>query len=107
MQNLHRHGEVLLIPTTLPKEAKLVEELTAVIAGHSESGHHHSLTTTQPIKVYEYEGRMYLDIPLEAKLEHQKTYESHGTQVIAPGVYERVIKRSYSYAEKLMKMVID
>jgi hypothetical protein len=105
---LHRHGEVVLKPTTLPKKAKLVEEKKSVIVGHSESGHHHVLTATAPIKVLELEGRTYLDVPLEAKLSHQKVgTETHGTQVIAPGVYERVIKRSWSYAEKIMKKTID
>lgn len=105
---LHRHGEVILIQRELPQKAKVLETNKSIIVGHSESGHHHVLTATQPIKVLEFEGKTYLDIPLEAKLSHQKTgTETHGTQVIEAGTYERIIKRSYSYAEKIMKRVAD
>ena len=106
--NIHRHGEVVLKPiNSIPKEARLLETSKSVIVGHSESGHHHVLTATAPLRVFEFEGRTYLDVPLESKLTHQKVGEAHDTQVIAPGVYERVIKRAYNYAEKLMKTVRD
>jgi|SRR5918911_4119052 hypothetical protein len=106
--NIHRHGEVVLKPSTLPTKAKLVEFGKSVVVGHSESGHHHTLTVPKTqIKIFEFEGKTYLDIPLEAKLEHQKTVEKHETQIIEPGVYERIIKRSYSYSEKVMRRVQD
>jgi|ERR1051326_6865460 hypothetical protein len=107
--NLHRHGEVVLKQTTLPKQAKLIQKGRSLIVGHSESGHHHVLTLPKlEIKMFEHEGKTYLDVPLEARLTHQKTgIEIHTEQVIAPGIYERVIKRAYNYAEKVMKKVID
>jgi hypothetical protein len=40
---LHRHGEVVLKSSKLPKQAKLIETSNSVIVGHSESGHHHNL----------------------------------------------------------------
>ena len=109
MDNIHRHGEILLVPSKLPKEAKLVEKGDSLIVGHSESGHHHCLTIpkTAEIKIFEFDGKTYLDVPLEAKLEHQKTVEKHETQIIQPGIYERVIKKAYSYTERAMKKVID
>lgn len=110
--NYHRHGEVGIYPAKLPKGAKLVESGTSLIVGHSESGHHHVLTIPnvkeRVIKMYELDGQTYLDIPAEAKLSHQKTgTEIHKTQVIAPGIYKRSIKRAYSYADKVMKQVLD
>jgi len=106
--NLHRHGEVILKPTELPKGVKQIKKTKSYIAGHSESGHHHVLTAESPFKVYELDGKTYLDIPAKAELTHQKQgTETHGVQVIEPGVYERTIKRAYSYAEKVMKNVID
>lgn len=109
---LHRHGEVLLRPATLPKEAKLIETGKSLIVGHSESGHHHVLTLDETseaeIKMFEFEGKTYLDIPLQARLQHQKLgEETHGVQDISVGIYERIVKRAYSYAEKMMKRVID
>lgn len=105
---LHRHGEVCLIERTLPKGAKALETKKSIIVGHSESGHHHVLTATKPITVYELDGKTYLDVPVEAKLNHQKTgEETHGTQTISKGIYERIIKRSYSYGQKIMRRVQD
>jgi hypothetical protein len=111
--NLHRHGELTLRPVAkIPAEAKLAEAKQSLIVAHSESGHHHTLTIPSVkdalIKFFEFEGKTYLDIPLQAKLEHQKTgNEIHGTQEVEPGLYERIIKRSYSYAAKVMRRVQD
>lgn len=105
---IHRHGEVILIEKTLPKNAKLIEQTRSYIVGHSESGHHHVLTATSPFKVYELNGQTYLELTSEAKLTHKKSgQETHGTQVIQPTVYERIIKKSYSYGEKIMRRVQD
>lgn len=115
-QQTHRHGEVVLKPATMPEGVKLIQSGNDLIIGHSESGHHHVLTleknalakaTDAVIKIFEFEGKSYLDIPLEAQLVHQKEFEKHATQVIQPGIYERIIRHSYSYAEKIMKRVID
>lgn len=104
-----RHGEVILVPLeSLPKGAKLVEETKSFIAGHSESGHHHVLEAVSPFKIFEFEGKTYLDIPLEAKLTHQKQgTETHGIQILQPGFYERIIKKSFSYAKGIMERVQD
>ena len=97
-----RHGEVLLIPVAeIPKDAKLIEEGCSLIVGRSEPGHHHVLTVPREmgvtIKIYEKDGKHYLDIPSEAKLEHQKTVEKHDTQIFRPGIYIREIRHAYSY----------
>jgi len=108
-----RHGEVGLLPIkAIPEGAKLVGEVKEFVAGHSESGHHHILTLPKvaeaDIKIFEFEGKTYLDIPLEAKLKHQKEGdETHGEVSVAKGFYERTIKKSYSYAEKIMRRVLD
>ncbi len=108
-QKMHRHGEVLMLEvTSIPQDAKLVETVSSYIVGHSESGHHHVLTATNPFKVFELDGEIYLDIPKQAKLTHQKAgTETHGTQQIKPAIYKRIIKKSYSYAERAMRRVID
>lgn len=109
--NFGRHGEVILKPVQeIPQDAQLVEENKSVIVGHSESGHHHVLTIprgTGKIKMYEKDGKTYLEFPELANLEHQKTIEKHETQVFTPGKYERVIRHSYSYGEKIMRRVVD
>lgn len=112
MNKLHRHGEIILIKIdSLPKEARLVKTGKEIMVGHSESGHHHVMTldktATADLRMFEFEGKTYLDIPLEAKLIHQKEMEKHATQTFEKGVYEFHPRQSYNYAEKIMKRVID
>lgn len=106
-----RHGEVILKKTDkIPTGAKLVEEGVSVIVGHSESGHHHRLTLERGagvVKMYEIDGKTYLDLPRKAELVHEKSSKNHKTQTFAPGIYIREIRQSYSYGEKIMKRVID
>lgn len=106
-----RHGEIILKKTDkIPAGAKLVEEGQSVIVGHSESGHHHRLTVergTGVVKMYEIDGKTYLDLPRKGELVHEKSSENHKTQTFAPGIYIREIRQSYSYAQKQMRRVID
>jgi hypothetical protein len=105
-----RHGEVIIKKvTSIPSGAKLVGKGNKVIVGHSESGHHHVLEAEQgvEIKMYEIDGKTYLDIPSKSDLVHQKSSENHKTQTFAPGIYIREIRQSYSYASKQMRRVID
>ncbi len=106
-----RHGEVILMKVeALPENAKLVEEGQSLVVGHSETGHHHKLTIprgTGMIKMYEVDGKTYLDFSQNAELSHQKEVEKHETQVFKPGIYIREIRESFSYAEKQMKRVQD
>lgn len=108
-----RHGENNFIPAELPKGAKLIESGKSLIVGHSESGHHHTMTldkTTSKdleIKIFEHEGVTYLDVPFQAKLEHQKTAEKHDTITFAPGIYKKSDHKSWSYSEKLMRRTLD
>lgn len=107
-----RHGENFFVPVSeLPKGAKLVEEGNGLVVAHSETGHHHILTMENVkdavLKVFEFEGQTYLDVPLEAKLKHQKEYEAHPTKILQPGFYKKIVQQTYSYAEKAMRKVID
>lgn len=110
--NLGRHGEVVIYPIDkIPEDAKLVEEGTSIVIGHSESGHNHILDITRSqgvtVKMYEKDGKTYLDIPLMAHLTHQKTTEKHKTQVFNPGIYIREIRECFDPTEKIMRRVKD
>lgn len=109
-KDLTRHGENLFIRVSaLPKEAKLIEKGNKLVVAHSESGHHHTLTVAKEaeIKVFELDGVTYLDIPLKAKLQHQKEYEKHPDIIMHPGIWKKLTQRNYSYAEKVSKRVVD
>lgn len=106
--NLHRHGELVLKEIkAIPKKAKLVEVVGSKIVAHSESGHHHVLTTPG-LRVYELDNEMYLEVQNPGQLEHQKqSVDRHQTQVIAPAKYKVIIKREFNYFEKAMRRVVD
>lgn len=106
-----RHGEVILKPiTSIPKEARLVEEGNKIVVAHSETGHHHVLETidASKIKVYAMNGGKYVEVPEMAKLWHQKTgNDTHKTHKIQPSAYEIVIKREFDYFSASIKKVRD
>jgi hypothetical protein len=107
--NIHRHGELILKQVrSIPRDATVVESAKSIIVAHSESGHHHVLSAASPIQMFGLGDLSFLNIPEDSRLFHQKQGdETHGTQIIAKGFYERIIKKSYSYAEKVMKNVVD
>lgn len=109
-----RHGEVILKSVdALPKEAKFVEEKSKIIVAHSETGHHHILEVKDKvdmskIKVYSWNGEMYLEVPQIAELWHQKTgNDVHTPHKISPATYRVVIKKEFDYFAKKIRQVRD
>ena len=108
-----RHGEVLFVPTELPKEAQVLEKSNKYIVAHSETGHHHMLETKEKtdmskFTIYSWNGERYIELPEIAELWHQKTgTEVHKPHTIPAGVYKINIKKSFNYAAKKMEQVRD
>ena len=103
-----RHGEALLKPTTLPKEATLKETSKKVTVAHSETGHNHVLEATKDINVYTWNGHTYVEVPELSKLWHDKTGNHvHETHKVAPAVYEIIIKKEFNYFSKALERVRD
>lgn len=106
--NIYRHGEVLLVPCELPKEAQLVEKSNNYIVAHSETGHHHVLEAQKDFTVFSWNGERYIEIPEMATLLHEKTgTEVHTPHKIPKGVYKINIKKHFDYAAKKMLQVRD
>jgi len=105
---IYRHGELILKPDTLPKEAVLKEASKSYIVAHSETGHHHVLTATKDFKVYSFNGETFIEIPTVGELKHAKTGKDiHKTHKIQPNVYKIVIKKEFDYFSGLMRQVRD
>lgn len=105
-----RHGEVILKPIKeLPKEATLEKESKSYIVAHSETGHHHVLTTDlSPFKVFSWSGETYLEVPELSKLIHQKTGKDvHAPHKIVPGFYKINIKKHFDYFKGALERVRD
>lgn len=103
-----RHGEVLLVPSELPKGAELKEVSKKYIVAHSETGHHHVLEGLKPTKVFMWKGERYIEVPEIAELWHQKTGKDvHTPHKVVPGVYKIQIKKQFDYFLKKMSQVRD
>ena len=107
-----RHGEAILKPCELPKEAILKEELDRVVVAHSETGHHHVLVKDKidlsKYKVYTHNGDTYVEVPSLSKLIHEKTgSDVHKTHTIAPSVYKIIIKNEFDYFSGAIRRVRD
>lgn len=109
MTNIYRHGEALLVPTELPKDAVLKEETTNFVVAHSETGHNHVLISEKTkFKIYSHGLDTYLELNVPAELTHQKTGKHvHKTHVITPAVYKITIKKEFDYFTNALRAVRD
>jgi hypothetical protein len=91
------HGDVLLIPATIPVDAKLIDRR---VLAHGETGHAHALVDDADVSVYEDDkGTLWLRVgPKGAGITH----EEHGRHEIAPGEYRvgRQAEWDYDAAER-------
>jgi hypothetical protein len=102
----YMHGENVMVPINKLPEGD-VKEFTVAIIGHSETGHHHVLTSKQPFKVLEVDDRMYVETMFDALLTHKKTQDKHDTLTIKPGIWEIKHKKEYNPLTKVLQRVFD
>lgn len=103
-----RHGEVILKPANLPKEAELVKTTKKYVVAHSETGHHHVLESIDNYEVFTSNGDTYIKLGTVGTLFHEKSgNDVHTPHQIQPSVYKVVIKQAYDYFEKKMSQVRD
>ncbi len=99
-----RHGENLLLPI----KSKIVgEEHTTYIIGHSETGHHHVLESTEPFVVSESDKQFVIELFAPAKLVHKKALDKHNTLTINPGKYKVIKKTEYDPWQGVIREVHD
>lgn len=121
MPRMYRHGDVLLIERTeLPKDAKLIGEKRVVLAEGEVTGHAHVIESSS-VKMWSVGEQCYVvtdDRPAErtvnftTELGDLRTvtgrnilvHEEHGPIAIEPGIYERIIQRTYS-PERISRVV--
>lgn len=100
------HGELCLIPVDEMPEGKTSTH-KLYVAAHSETGHNHVIEATSGIEVVEKDSERYMLIKEVSKLFHQKTYDIHETQYIAPGAYKVTHKTEYDPFQKVIREVWD
>lgn len=102
------HGECWVQPVdTIPTGESL--SVKKHIVGHSETGHHHVLVSDKPFDVMEETDKHDLFVRLfePAKLVHEKTFDIHETQVLAPGDYAIYHKTEYDPFAEVVRAVYD
>lgn len=101
-----QHGELALRPIdSLPTGATTKHD--TYVAAHSETGHHHIVTAKNGVEVLEADGHRYMLIQEIGKLYHEKTFDIHETQYLAPGAYELTEKTEYDPFAKVIRRVFD
>lgn len=89
-------------------EGKLRQSKKFTIA-HSESGHNHVIVSTKPFKVMgDVEKHdLYVRLFEPTEVVHQKTFDIHETQVLAPGNYAVLHKTEYDPFAEVVGRVRD
>lgn len=103
-----RHGEVLLKPETLPKDAVLKETTKKFTVAHSETGHHHVLESIDNYEVFTSNGETYIKLGTVGTLFHEKSGSYvHTPHKVTPSVYKIVIKKEFDYFQGAIRAVRD
>lgn len=102
------HGENWFMPVNKMPEGEIKEQKTFV-AGHSESGHNHILVSETPFEVMEETEKhdLYVRLFDPVEVKHQKDFDIHETQVLAPGDYAIFHKTEYDPVTKARRAVYD
>jgi hypothetical protein len=99
------HGELFFQPVEKMPRGKISQHKMFVV-GHSETGHHHVLESEQEFGLIDGEDRVIL-LKEVGKLFHQKAFDIHETQVLAPGAYKVYYKKEYNPFTKVTQRVFD
>ncbi len=104
-------GDILVIRVTeLPKDVtRAKSDGGKFIVAHSETGHHHSVTERPGVQYFTTPDPMiaYLEVidEVEAKLEHERTFDQHEALLLKGGIYE--IRRQREHAPEGWRIVQD
>lgn len=113
-KNCAAQGDLLLRRIdTLPVNAKPTQaEKGSFVVAHSETGHNHVITERQNVKLYTTGDPMisYLEVieatdKTETLLEHLRTFDTHETISIPPGIFE--VRRQREHTPEGWRRVED
>jgi hypothetical protein len=102
------HGENWFMPVDKAPEGAY-KRTKKFVAGHSESGHNHVLVSDKPFEAMEAAEKHDLFVRLfePTELKHQKSFDVHETQVLAPGDYAVYHKTEYDPVTEQRRKVYD
>jgi hypothetical protein len=100
-EKMAAQGDMLLVRIdALPEGLREVPPINgAYILAHSETGHNHVVLERPTVKLFSAmdEFRAYLTVEGDpAELQHQRSFDTHESLKIAPGIYEVRRQREYT-----------
>lgn len=104
------HGENLIVPATLPKNAKEIKHTGSFIFAHSETGHNHVIEAPKAanFRIFQAEdGTVYFQILDEATIIHKKNFDIHEPVKVKEGTYKVFRKQEYDPFTKMIGAVRD
>lgn len=113
-KNCAAQGDLLLRRIeALPANAKLAQaEKGSFVVAHSETGHNHVIAERQNVKLYTTGDPMisYLEVieatdKTETLLKHLRSFDTHETISIPPGIFE--VRRQREYTPEGWRRVED
>ncbi len=106
-----QQGDVLLKKVdSLPnKQFKITESKKVILAEGEQTGHKHVLNAlSSPVKVYEADNEVFVEIFSQAEIIHQehKKIKQYGDHYL-PGLYKIEIVREYDHLTEETRRVLD
>lgn len=97
-----QQGDLCLVRVSnIPKSAKRKIGFDGVVL-KGEGVNTHTVNPSE-VDVYEDNGTLYFKVDKEINLKHQE----HGTQIIKPGTFKRLIEREFSYEDEEARQTRD
>jgi hypothetical protein len=109
--NSAAQGDCLLLKIEkLPADVSLVEaENGQFVVAHSETGHNHCVKERPTVKLYasvdQFRGYLEVTGDQPAVLEHHRSFDTHESLEIKPGIYE--IRRQREYTPEGFRRAAD
>lgn len=105
MNNIWRHGDVVLHPIKSAEGNIIKHSGSFVLALGEATGHHHTITVADPVdmEIRETPAGFILVLKTEGTLTHQE----HGPLTIAPGIYKVGAEREMDWFALKVTRVID
>lgn len=88
----------------IPENLKQINKQEEYVVAHSETGHHHVLLGNVALMEKD-EFIKFVEVKEEARLEHRRSFDTHETIIIAPGLYE--LRRQREHTPEGFRMVMD
>jgi hypothetical protein len=109
VKNMAAQGDVMFIRVNeLPKNLDLAKaENGKFIVAHSETGHHHVIDSKNAQMLIDKTNAFisYIKVLKPTEVEHQRSFDTHQSLLLAPGNYE--VRRQREYVPEGFRRVAD